>query len=215
MRAFLGSEAAGGLVLMAAAAVGLVAANSMISESYLGLLSAYLGPLTLTHWINDGLMALFFLIVGLEMKRELVDGQLATWSRRVLPGFAATGGILLPALIYAALNWNTDALRGWATPAATDIAFTLGVLALLGRRVPVSLKIFVTALAIIDDLAAVLIIAVFYSAGLSTAWLLAACVCPGGPGRAQPNAGNGLGRLTWRVGHCSGFAYCSPAYMPP
>jgi NhaA family Na+:H+ antiporter len=121
-------------------------------------------------------MAVFFLLVGLEVKRELIDGQLSTWSRRVLPGLAAIGGMAVPALIYVALNWGGPALHGWAVPAATDIAFTLGVLALLGRRVPVSLKIFVTALAIIDDLGAVLIIAAFYSSNLSFFWLGAAAV---------------------------------------
>jgi len=177
MRAFLQGEALGGLVLMAAAAAGLLAANSPLAGDYFAALEAYVGPLSLLHWINDGLMAVFFLVVGLEVKRELVDGQLSTWPRRVLPGLAALGGMAVPALIYVALTLGTPgAVQGWATPAATDIAFTLGVLALLGRRVPVSLKIFVTALAIVDDLGAVLIIAVFYSGGLSLPWLAAASV---------------------------------------
>lgn len=172
MRAFLKGEAFAGLILMGAAALGLVVANSALAATYVDTLHAYLGPLSVLHWINDGLMALFFLLVGLEVKRELVDGQLSTWSRRVLPGLAAVGGMAAPAAIYVAFNWgNPQTLHGWAAPAATDIAFTLGVLALLGKRVPVSLKIFVTALAIIDDLGAVLIIAVFYSEGLSLPWL--------------------------------------------
>ncbi|HVI31247.1 Na+/H+ antiporter NhaA [Phenylobacterium sp.] len=172
MRAFLKGEAFAGLVLMGAAALGLVVANSALADVYVDTLHAYLGPLSVLHWINDGLMALFFLLVGLEVKRELVDGQLSTWSRRVLPGLAAVGGMAAPAAIYVAFNWgNPQTLHGWAAPAATDIAFTLGVLALLGKRVPVSLKIFVTALAIIDDLGAVAIIAVFYSEGLSLPWL--------------------------------------------
>jgi len=180
MREFLSGEAAGGLVLMAAAALGLALANSAAAPHYFELLHRYVGPLSLQHWINDGLMAVFFLLVGLEVKRELIDGQLSTWSRRVLPGLAALGGMVAPALIYIAFTWNSEAVRGWATPAATDIAFTLGVLALLGRRVPVSLKIFVTALAIIDDLGAVLIIAIFYSSGLAMGWLAAAGAVLGG-----------------------------------
>jgi Na+:H+ antiporter, NhaA family len=176
-REFLKSEATGGLVLMGAAALGLAAANSPLAEAYFGTLKVYLGPLDLLHWINDGLMAVFFLLVGLEVKREFVDGQLSTWPRRILPGLAAIGGMAVPALIYVALTGGAPgAVRGWAIPAATDIAFTLGVLALLGRRVPVSLKIFVTALAIIDDLGAVVIIALFYSSGLSGLWLAAAAL---------------------------------------
>jgi NhaA family Na+:H+ antiporter len=168
LRGFLDSAAAGGLVLMAAAALALVVANSPLAPAYFGALKTYLGPLSLGHWINDGLMAVFFLLVGLEIKREVVDGQLSTWSRRVLPGLAAAGGMAVPALIFVALNRdNPQALSGWAIPTATDIAFALGVLALLGNRVPVSLKVFLTALAILDDLGAVLIIAVFYTSGIS------------------------------------------------
>ncbi|MCW8086669.1 Na+/H+ antiporter NhaA [Sabulicella glaciei] len=169
LRAFLDNSASGGLVLMGAAALALVVANSPLSEAYFGAIHAYLGPLSVQHWINDALMAVFFLLVGLEIKREVLDGQLATWSRRVLPGVAAAGGMAVPAVIFLLFNWNDPvASRGWAIPAATDIAFALGVLALLGDRVPVSLKIFLTALAIIDDLGAVVIIALFYTSDLST-----------------------------------------------
>ena len=169
---FLTSEAGGGLVLMAAAAAALVAANSVFAPSYFAALEAKLAGLSVLHWINDALMALFFLLVGLEIKREVVEGQLSTWQRRLLPGVAAAGGMVAPGLIYAAINFREPAnLAGWAIPTATDIAFALGVLALLGRRVPVSLKVFLTALAIIDDLGAVAIIAAFYTANLSALWL--------------------------------------------
>jgi NhaA family Na+:H+ antiporter len=168
LRRFLRSEAAGGIVLMGVAALALVVANSPLAEAYFDGLHAYVGGLSVLHWINDGLMAVFFLLVGLEIKREMLDGQLSTWPRRVLPGVAAAGGMLVPALIYVAFNRNSpETLRGWAIPAATDIAFALGVISLLGKRVPGSLKIFLAALAILDDLGAVIIIALFYTAELS------------------------------------------------
>ena len=174
LRSLLRSEAGGGLILMVAAALALVVANSPLADAYFDVLTTYLGPLNLLHWINDLLMAVFFLLVGLEIKREFLDGQLATARRRALPGVAALGGMAVPAIIFVAINWNSGALRGWAVPVATDIAFALGVLALIGRRVPVSLRIFLTALAIIDDLLAVAIIALFYTDQLSLLWLGAA-----------------------------------------
>jgi NhaA family Na+:H+ antiporter len=168
LRHLLDNEASGGLVLMASAALALIIANSPLAPVYFGTLHAYVGPLSVLHWINDGLMAVFFLLVGLEIKREILDGQLSTWPRRVLPGIAAAGGMAVPALIYAAFNWGNPAtMPGWAIPTATDIAFALGVLSLLGSRVPTSLKVFLAALAIIDDLGAVAIIAVFYTGDLS------------------------------------------------
>ena len=174
-REFLDSEAAGGIILMVAAALALIVANSPLAETYFSVLHAYLGPLSVSHWVNDGLMAVFFLLVGLEIKREMLDGQLSTWPRRVLPGIAAAGGMVVPALVYVAINRNNSAaLSGWAIPTATDIAFALGVLSLLGSRVPASLKVFLTALAIIDDLGAVIIIAIFYTSGLSLIYLGAA-----------------------------------------
>jgi NhaA family Na+:H+ antiporter len=177
LREFLHSEAAGGIVLMAVAALALITANSPIAESYFNALHAYLGPLSLQHWINDALMSVFFLLVGLEIKREMLEGQLSSWSRRILPGACAAGGMLVPALIYVAFNWsNPSALRGWAIPTATDIAFALGVISLLGPRVPPSLKIFLAALAIIDDLGAVLVIALFYTAHLNWIALAGAAV---------------------------------------
>src|SRR5215204_4707782 len=168
LRALLANEAAGGLVLMAAGVLALVVANSPLAPAYFGALKTYVLGLSILHWINDALMAVFFLLVGLEIKCEMLDGQLRTWPDRALPGIAALGGMLVPALIYVAVNWQTpETLRGWAIPAATDIAFALGVLSLLGPRVPVSLKVFLTALAILDDLGAVAIIAVFYTGDLS------------------------------------------------
>lgn len=176
--AFLKSEAAGGVLLMISAALALIIANSPVAPLYFATLGSYVAGLSILHWINDALMAVFFLLVGLEIKRELLEGQLSTWSRRALPGIAALGGMVVPALIFLALTrGDAVAMRGWAIPAATDIAFALGVLALLGSRVPVSLKIFLTALAILDDLGAVIIIALFYTKGLSLPMLGLAGAC--------------------------------------
>ncbi|MEG3089624.1 Na+/H+ antiporter NhaA [Sphingomonas sp. PB4P5] len=166
LRTFLERQSSAGLVLMGAAAIALIVANSPFAADYAAVLHAKIGPLSIGHWINDGLMALFFLFVGLEIKRETLDGQLSSWSRRILPGIAAAGGMVVPALVYLGFNHTANA-SGWAIPAATDIAFALGVIALLGKRVPASLRVFLTALAIIDDLGAVLIIAFFYTAALS------------------------------------------------
>lgn len=175
IRSFMENSASGGIVLMVAATCALAVANSPWRGSYFNVLHAYIGGLSVIHWINDALMAVFFLMVGLEIKREVLTGQLATWPQRVLPGLAAFGGMVGPALVYLAINADTpDTLRGWAIPAATDIAFALGILSLLGSRVPLSLKVFLTALAIIDDLGAVLIIALFYTAELNGAALAGA-----------------------------------------
>jgi NhaA family Na+:H+ antiporter len=176
-RRFLSSPAAAGIVLMAAAAVALVIANSPLFAIYDAVLHHYVGGLSVLHWINDGLMALFFLLVGLEIKREVLEGQLSSWSRRILPGVGALGGMLVPALIYLAFNGGAEGHpRGWAIPSATDIAFALGVLALLGPKVPPSLRVFLTALAIIDDLGAILIIAFFYAGDLNLYALAGAAV---------------------------------------
>ncbi len=168
LRRFMDSESSGGLVLMACAALALVAANAPSAARYTRLIEAHLGPMSVLEWTNDGLMVVFFLLVGLEIKREVLHGQLRTWPSRALPGLGALGGMVVPALIYVAFNLHQPAtLRGWAIPSATDIAFALGVLSLLGNRVPSSLKVFLTALAVLDDLGAVLIIAVFYTGQLS------------------------------------------------
>lgn len=167
---FFRSEAASGVLLLGVTVLALIVANSLFADSYFHTLHAVVAGLSIHHWINDGLMALFFLLVGLEIRHELSHGELSTWAGRALPGLAALGGMVVPAVIYAVFN-RGGALHGWAIPTATDIAFSLGVLAMLGSRAPASLKIFLTALAIIDDLGAVLIIALFYGSGLSALFL--------------------------------------------
>jgi NhaA family Na+:H+ antiporter len=185
LREFLASEAAGGILLMVAAALAMIVANSALAEDYFHLVHAVtgpeltpkLGPMTVHLWINDGLMAVFFLFVGLEIKREFVDGHLSTWADRRLPVFAAAAGMIVPAAIYLSVAGNNpDLIRGWAIPAATDIAFAIGVLAILGSRAPASLKLFLTTVAIVDDMGAVAIIALFYTAELKIAALVAAAV---------------------------------------
>ena len=176
LRAFLKLESAGGILLLIAAAAALLLDNSPLAETYRSLLELHagvtLGPLalekSLLHWINDGLMAVFFLLVGLEIKREILEGELSSVRQVALPGLCALGGMAAPAAIYLLINRDTpESLSGWAIPAATDIAFAMGVMALLGKRVPEGLKIFLLALAIIDDLGAIVIIALFYTADLS------------------------------------------------
>lgn len=169
------SASAGGIILIIASAAAIVVANSPLAEMYRGLLHYSFAGLSVELWVNDALMAIFFLLVGLEIKRELLIGQLATWGQRALPGMAALGGMAVPALIYLGFNLsNGETIAGWAIPSATDIAFALGVLALLGSRVPISLKIFLSALAVLDDMGAVIIIALFYTGGISAAMLAAA-----------------------------------------
>lgn len=183
LREFPHLEASGGLVLVAAAALAMVVANSPLSSSYTGLLSVPIEvrvgsfeiakPLLL--WVNDGLMAIFFLHVGLELKREVLDGHLASFRSATLPAFAATGGMIGPALIYSYVNWGDPvAMRGWAIPSATDIAFALGILSLLASRVPPALKALLLSIAIFDDLGAIVIIAMFYTANVSLAALAVA-----------------------------------------
>jgi len=177
---FFQLEAASGLVLLMAAIIALIISNSIYSELYFKTLGQYLFigindfglKLSVHHWINDLLMAVFFFFVTLEIKREFIQGELSNLKKAMLPIIAAVGGMLVPALFYVAINFgNFETLNGWAIPSATDIAFSLGILSLLGSRVPISLKIFLTALAIIDDLGAILIIAFFYSGDLSISYL--------------------------------------------
>jgi NhaA family Na+:H+ antiporter len=168
LRNLLTNEASGGLVLIAAAIAAIMLANSGAAGLYHTTLATKVLGLSVLHWINDALMTLFFVMVGLEIKRELLDGHLARWSHRVLPGIAAIGGMVAPALVYLAFNMPpSETARGWGIPAATDIAFSLAVLALVGSRAPVQIKVLLTALAIIDDLGAIVIIALFYGSALS------------------------------------------------
>ena len=189
LRDFLRSEAAGGIVLILAAVAAMVVANiAATSDGYFHLLhletgptlSPKYGPMSVHVWINDGLMAIFFLLVGLEIKREFVDGRLATWERRRLPVVAAAAGMLVPATIYLALTYTRPDLQGgWAIPAATDIAFAIGVLALIGPRVPASMKLFLTTVAIVDDMGAVAIIALAYTESINSLALAGAAMVLG------------------------------------
>lgn len=170
---FFDAEASGGIVLMIAALAALLLANSPWSADYFRVWQINLGmPLIL--WINDGLMAVFFFLVGLEIKREILVGELASARQAALPIFAALGGMVVPALIYVAVNAGQPSARGWGVPMATDIAFALGVLNLLGKRVPLALKVFLAAVAIVDDLGAVIVIALFYSGSMQWAYLAGA-----------------------------------------
>ncbi len=175
LRAFLHMEASGGILLIAAAALAMIVANSPVAAAYFEALHVHIGPLSALHWINDGLLALFFLLVGLEIKGEFIDGSLSQWSDRWLPVIAAAAGMAVPAIVYMAIAGREPGLAsGWAIPAATDIAFAIGVLALLGKRAPASLKILLTTVAIVDDMGAVLIIALAYTKGISLTALMAA-----------------------------------------
>ncbi len=188
LREFLASESAGGMLLIFAAILAMIVANSPLGGLYHDAIHAVtgpvltdkLGPMTVHLWINDGLMAIFFLLVGLEIKREFVDGRLASWDRRRLPFIAAAAGMAVPAALYMAFAGGEPGLaQGWAIPAATDIAFAMGVLALLGKRAPTSLKLFLVTVAIVDDMGAVAIIALFYTAKINLLALAAAAVILG------------------------------------
>ena len=171
---FFDSEKSSGILLIICTAVSLLITNSSIGADYLSFWQRYVGGLSLEHWINDALMAIFFLLIGLELERELYSGELSNFKNALLPIFAAIGGIVAPALIHFSLNTGTPTQAGIGIPMATDIAFALGVLAILGNRIPASLKVFVVAFAVIDDLGAIIIIAAFYTAQLSIWYLVGA-----------------------------------------
>ena len=180
-RWFFKLEASSGLLLLIAAVIALIVSNTNLSDYYFNTLNTHILigtknfglDLSIVHWINDALMAVFFFVVTLEIKREFIQGELSKPKQALLPIIGAVGGMALPALIYVIINFETGyTLRGWAIPSATDIAFSIGVLSLLGSRIPISLKVFLTALAIIDDLGAIIIIAFFYSAELQYIYLL-------------------------------------------
>ena len=171
---FFSSKKAGGIILIACTLLSLLLANSAAGAGYLAFWHREVAGMSVEHWINDGLMAVFFLMVGLELERELYNGELSDFRNALLPIVAAVGGICVPALLHFSLNAGTAAQGGMGIPMATDIAFALGVLALLGKNVPASLKIFLTALAVIDDLGAILVIALFYTADLQLAYLIGA-----------------------------------------
>ncbi|MDH4317939.1 MAG: Na+/H+ antiporter NhaA, partial [Desulfobulbaceae bacterium] len=186
LKDFLKQESSGGILLMCVALLAILAANSPLSTYYMLLIdtpvAVRVGGLEIAKplllWVNDGLMAIFFLLVGLELKREILEGELSHWKKVVLPAFGAIGGMLVPAALYLLLNMNDPiAVKGWAIPTATDIAFALGVLSLLGSRVPVGLKIFLTTLAIFDDIGAIVIIAFFYAGNISLFPLIVVGVC--------------------------------------
>lgn len=188
LKDFLKQESAGGILLIIAAALALIVANSPASEAYFGTLQTKLNVSfgdfeinkALLLWINDGLMAIFFFLIGLEVKREIIEGQLSSWNQASLPLAAAIGGMALPALVFVAFNYNSpDTINGWAIPAATDIAFALGILSLLGPRVPVAMKALLLAIAVIDDIGAITIIALFYSGELDMQMLLGAAITLG------------------------------------
>ena len=178
---FFKLEAASGLMLLIAAVIPLLLSNTQLSDLYFQILNTHILigtknfglDLSVLHWINDALMAIFFFIVTLEIKREFIQGELSNPKQALLPIIGAVGGMAVPALIYIVINFNTGyTIKGWAIPSATDIAFSIGVLSLLGSRIPLSLKVFLTALAIIDDLGAIIIIAFFYSGDLQYIYLL-------------------------------------------
>lgn len=177
IRQFMKMESAGGMVLIIAAILAIIVANSPLAPFYDSFFQFSIAGLSLSHWVNDGLMAIFFFLIGLEVKRELIEGALNTTEKAIFPAIAALGGMLAPALVYLYFNYSDPlTISGWAIPAATDIAFALGVMALLGKRVPLSLKVFLLALAIIDDLGVIVIIALFYSSDLSVTALTVAFI---------------------------------------
>jgi NhaA family Na+:H+ antiporter len=234
IQVFLRLEAAGGIVLLSCAVAALVLANSGASDTYRAIFGAPIavavGPLrtefTVALLVNDGLMTVFFFLVGMEIKRELAVGELRTLPQAILPGIAAVGGMVVPAAIFLAFNWDTPGKPGWGISMATDIAFCVGVLTMLRSRVPNALVVFVTALAIFDDIGGILVIAIFYGSGLSLPWLAAAAAVGAalvGMSRAYVRSGAayaGAGALLWYALHHAGIhatiagviaGFCIPA----
>ena len=180
IKAFIQSESSGGIMLLLAAILGVITANSPIAEQYFSLMHIYLGPMDVLEWVNDGLMALFFLYVGIEIKTEMISGELNTNSKRLLPVLAAFAGVVTPALVYFLIAGSVpEYTHGWGIPTATDIAFAIGVIMMLGKRVSQAMKAFLSALAVIDDLIAIFVIAIFYGAGVDFPHLMAAAVVTG------------------------------------
>ena len=222
LRDFFHEEAAGGVVLVAATVIALIWANSPWKESYFHLWHTHMSitigshsiDLDLQEWVNDALMAIFFLVVGLEIKRELVEGELRDPRTAALPAIAAVGGMAVPALIYVAINVGGNGVGGWGIPMATDIAMAIGVVSLLGSRVAPSLKLFLLALAIVDDIGAILVIAVFYSDNIN----YTALECRGHPRRGPRRSCGGWAFVTWRCTSWSerrcGSRSSSPASTP-
>ena len=171
---FFNSERAGGLILILATVISLILANSSLQVPYSNLWNFEFSGHSIVHWINDGLMTIFFLLIGLELEREIYKGELSSFKNALLPIFGAIGGMLIPAAIFLLINYDTDSQSGAGIPTATDIAFAIGIISLLGNRVPATLKIFLTALAVIDDLGAIVIIALFYTSSLSFLYLVLA-----------------------------------------
>lgn len=177
---FFQSASAGGIMLISASILGVILANSTFSNMYFALLNYTVGGLSILLWINDALMAIFFLLVGLELRREMVKGQLNTKAKRLLPGLGAACGFMVPALIYLSFNYShPHYMHGWAVPTATDIAFSLALITLFKSKVPVSLKVFLTALAVVDDLMAIIVIAIFYSSSLAWTYIIGALLMLG------------------------------------
>jgi NhaA family Na+:H+ antiporter len=176
-KSFFNSEKSGGFILILCTLLSILIANSTIGDAYAGFWNTEISGHTLTEWINDGLMTFFFLLIGLELEREIYAGELSSLKKASLPAFSALGGVIIPALIFFSLNMNSGFVRGVGIPMATDIAFAIGILSLLGDRVPFSLKIFLTALAVIDDLIAIFVIAIFYTSEIHFLYLLLALCC--------------------------------------
>ena len=204
IKAFIQSESSGGIMLLLAAILGVITANSPIAEQYFSLMHIYLGPMDVLEWVNDGLMALFFLYVGIEIKTEMISGELNTNSKRLLPVLAAFAGVVTPALVYFLIAGSVpEYTHGWGIPTATDIAFAIGVIMMLGKRVSQAMKAFLSALAVIDDLIAIIVIAIFYGGGVDFPHLIVAAIVTGAlwytnkQGYVRPVLYGVLGAVLW------------------